>query len=294
MKILVGQNHMNTIGGSETYTYTLVEELVRRGHHVDLVCNIPGSVSDIMKEKFKIRVNALYPQYDYCFLNHITIVRGIMLNNIRSEKMFQVCHGTVPLLEQPYDGEGVRYISISKEVQEHLKSKGKESVIIENGINLDRFCETSINEKLTSVFSLAQSNKLNGLLKKVCDKNGIRFGYHNKHTNPIFNIENEIFKHDLIITLGRGAYESLACGKNVIIADQRDYQGSLMDGFATSDNLERLMLKNCSGRTERKEITEESIWEELKKYSPEQGKANRKFAEDNLDIRKKVDQMLSL
>lgn len=58
MKILIGQNHLHTIGGSETYTYTLVEELVRRGHHVDLVCNVPGMVSEIMKQNFKIRVNS--------------------------------------------------------------------------------------------------------------------------------------------------------------------------------------------------------------------------------------------
>jgi hypothetical protein len=294
MKILIGQNHLHTIGGSETYTYTLVEELVRRGHHVDLVCNVPGMVSEIMKQNFKIRVNSLEREYDYCFLNHNTVVRGVIQNNIKSKKMFQVCHGTTPQLEQPYVGTGVEFISISEEVREHLKSKGRESVVIENGVNLQRFSEKETNDKITSVFSLAQSNSLNKLLKNVCDKKGIKFSYHNKHTNPIFNIENEIFKHDLIITLGRGAYEALACGKNVVIADQRSYQGALMDGFITSENIKKLMLKNCSGRTNRKEVTEQSIWKELEKYDPMQGKANRKFAEENLDIRKKVDKMLSL
>lgn len=294
MKILIGQNHLHTIGGSETYTYTLVEELVRRGHHVDLVCNVPGTVSEIMKQNFKIRVNYVEREYDYCFLNHNTVVRGVIQNNIKSKKMFQVCHGTTPQLEQPYEGAGVEFISISQEVQKHLNSKGMDSVVIENGVNLQRFSEKETNTELTSVFSLAQSNSLNRLLKNVCDKKGIKFSYHNKHTNPIFNIENEIFKHDLIITLGRGAYEALACGKNVVIADQRSYQGALMDGFINSQNIKKLMLKNCSGRTNRKEVTEQSIWEELEKYDPKQGKANRKFAEENLDIKTKVDKMLSL
>lgn len=294
MKILIGQNHLNTIGGSETYTYTLVEELVRRGHQVDVVCNDEGLVSEIMKERLNVKINDLSRKYDYCFISHNSIVERVLKEKIESEKIFQICHGTVPGLEQPHKNEKIRFISVSKEVHDHLLSKGKQSTIIYNGVNLERFTEKSCNKKLTSVFSLAQSEKLNELLEKVCKKNGIIFNSNNKFANPVFDIEKQIIKHDIIISLGRGTYESLSCGKNVIIADWRPYQEPLMDGFVTADNIEKYILKNCSGRTERKKITEESIFKELRKYDSEQGKKNRKFAEERLDIRKKVDQMLEL
>ena len=198
-----------------------------------------------------------------------------------------ICHGTVPGLEQPHKSDKIRFISISKEVHDYLLFKGKQSTIIYNGVNLERFTEKECNKKLTSVFSLAQSDKLNKLLENVCKENNIIFHSNNKFLNPVFDIEKQIFEHDLIISLGRGTYESLSCGKNVIIADWRQYQEPLMDGFVTTDNIQKYILKNCSGRTERKQITEDSILQEFKKYHFNQGKKNRKFAEEFLDIKKK-------
>jgi len=33
-KILLGQNHLHTLGGSETFIYTMAQELTRLGHQV--------------------------------------------------------------------------------------------------------------------------------------------------------------------------------------------------------------------------------------------------------------------
>ena len=134
----------------------------------------------------------------------------------------------------------------------------------------------------------------NAFLNKVCNRNGWEFIYHNKFTNPVFDIENVISEADLVVTLGRGAYESMACGKNVLVADWRQYQRPLMDGLITKNNIDKFIYHNCSGRCEKKIITEKSITEEIKKYSIENAQYNREYALKNLNISKQVDKMLNV
>lgn len=296
MKILVGQNHLDTLGGSETYTYALVEELHNRGHQVGVMCarNRKGMVSDLIERNLGIKTNVISREYDACLLSHNSMVSQLFSLDVKPGKVYQICHGTTPSLEQPTELAGVEFISISEEVQNHLLKKNLQSELIVNGVNLERFKPTKINKELKNILSLSQSDRLNQFLQKVCDKYGYNFKHHNKFRNPVFNIEDEIADADLVVSLGRGAYESMACGKNVLIADWRPYQTAMMDGMLTGDNAARFLCNNCSGRTERRGIDEKSIVEELSKYSQENGEANRSFAEKNLNIKDKVDKMIYL
>tara|TARA_Y100000356_G_scaffold57190_1_gene46297 strand:+ start:2945 stop:3862 length:918 start_codon:yes stop_codon:yes gene_type:complete len=296
MKILIGQNHLDTLGGSETFTYALVEELHRRGHEVGVMCarNRKGMVSDLIESNLGIRTNIISKEYDACFISHNSMISQLYSLGINHGTVYQICHGTTPSLEQPTDVKGVRFISISEEVQEHLLKKDYNSELIVNGIDLDRFKPTKINKELQNILSLSQSDRLNKFLQKICDRYGYNFKHHNKFLNPVFNIEEEIADADLVVSLGRGAYEAMACGKNVLIADWRAYQNAMMDGMVTEDNISRFISNNCSGRTERRGIDEASIVEELMKYSLANGEANRKFAEKNLNIKDKVDRMIHL
>jgi glycosyltransferase involved in cell wall biosynthesis len=298
MKILIGQNHLDTIGGSETFTYALVEELVRRGHDVSLLLgtNRFGEVSNRISRDFGIEANKLKGRsFDVAFLNHTTTIKRFFDNNLKAKEIYQICHGTVPELEQPYGHPLLKYIAISDEVREHLKKKGFDSVVIKNGINTKRFCPTGINEELKNVLSLSQSDKFNVFLEKICKKHNLNFMSHNKFMNPVFEIEKIISKADLVVSLGRGAYEAMSCGKNVLIADWRPYQKSLMDGLITIDNVDKFIKNNCSGRFSAREIKDENdIVREMDKYSIINGEQNRNYALQNLNIEKQVDKMLKL
>ena len=294
MNILVGQNHLNSIGGSEAYTYSVIEELIKRGHTVDVICLNPGSLSDIIEQRFKTNVNNLRNKYDLAIISHNSVMRKMYELGIDIKSKIQVCHGTIPQLEQPCGLPGVKYVSVTKEVCDHLLGKNYPSEIIYNGIDLSRFYPTEINDKPKKVLSLSQSKAFNEQLRRYCNKLDIYFDYNNKFENPIFNIEKKIQDSDLVITLGRGAFESMACGKNVIVADWRPYQEPLMDGMITSSNIETFLENNCSGRNQRKPITEESFIDEVSKYSKEQGAKNRLFAENHFDIAEIVNKLLEV
>lgn len=296
MKILIGQNHLDTIGGSETYVYTVIEELKRRKIKTFLLSGSDryGIMSKKIYQDFNIIPNVFDEDVEICLINHTTTIAKALKLNLDHQKIYQVCHGTIPSLEQPF-GEPIRnYISISEEVQEHLKQKNLTSHMIRNGINTDRFKPTTINKELKNVLSLSQSSRFNQFLQKICKKNGWNFKAHNKFTNPVFDIENFISEADLVVSLGRGAYESMSCGKNVLVADWRPYQKPMMDGLIMPDNIEEIITTNCSGRKYKKEVNEDSITKEIKKYSHSFGDSNRDYALQNLNIRIQIEKMLRI
>jgi len=82
-------------------------------------------------------------------------------------------------------------------------------------------------------------------------------------------IEDQIDWADLCITLGRGALESMAQGKPVLVADNRQYIGAYGDGYINYENILEVSRCNFSGRRYKKPVTREWIEEELAKYDPD-------------------------
>jgi len=108
-----------------------------------------------------------------------------------------------------------------------------------------------------------------------------------------FDVEQYINESDLVVSLGRGAYEAMACGRNVLVFDSMHYMGMKGDGLLTQGNLEESKKCNCSGRSFGKKFTIQSLIDEMKKYDPEQGDFNREHALKNMNIQKQVERYLS-
>lgn len=284
MRILVGNNSFSYPGGSETYNFSLIEELVRIGHEVIAVAhNGPGIVSKKLNE---IGVDVCFKpidgNFDLCLLSHSSSIN--LTKNVKGYKI-QTCHGIFPKLEQPVPGMD-DYVSISEEVQSHLKKLGYESNLIRNGINCERYnIKNSINEELKTVLSLAHSDSANEVIKRSCEIIGCELIICNKFKEWKWNVEDAINSSDLVISLGRGAYESMACGRNLVIFDQRSYmESSVGDGFVTLDNVNLYLKNNCSGRFSNREYDHLKLSDEILKYNRSTGKQLREFALTELNI----------
>ena len=289
MKILVGNNFLRKTGGTENYTYTLALELKRKGHNVEYFTFERGEISSLL-EKAGIPFMS-GERYDLILANHYTVVEKLCPYGY----IIQTCHGYIPLLEQP-SSLADAFVSISSEVRDHLQSKGYDSTIIMNGIDCNRFRpERPVSPSLTSVLSLCQSDVANDFIRKCCESIGVKFLCSNKHTDNVWSIEKMINQCDLVIGLGRSAYDAMACGRCVLSYDFRDYMGEFLgDGMLTPDNIQESLYCNCSGRGGRKKYDEKSFIEELGKYSPELANWSREFALKNLNIEKVVQQYISI
>ena len=290
MRILLGTHYLAKTGGTESYTFALAMELKRLGHEVEHFAIIRGGVSLMLEEKGVPFMTS--DHYDLILANHTTVVEQLWPKGF----IVQTCHGNIAELEQPSPYADA-YVAVSEEVREHLRSKGyRAAAVIANGIDCNRFCQKKpVSPTLQTVLSLCQSDVANDFIRRCCQQEGIRFLQSNKFTDNVWSIEELINESDLVVGLGRSAYDAMACGRCVLVYDYREYMGEFLgDGMLTPESIQKSMLCNCSGRSNRLKYNEETFIKELQKYSPELGAWGREFALEHLNIEKAVEAYLDI
>ena len=258
MNILLANFSLVTTGGSETFVITMFNYLKAQGHDVDVYTSSKGR-NDL--------INAGYDRkkhYDLALINqgrYVSCLQETISWDI--DKRVYTSHGVMPHLGGPGPGADV-YVSVSEEVQADLKDKGFESVVIRNPINTDHFTPSPVNRELKNILFLsnhAYKPQISPLEKVAEACAGYEF-------RVLADFQPNVFESiswaDLVITAGRGCYEALSCGKNVMIVNR-----SWFDGMVTWENIEELRKNNCSGRRFDRPLTVEGIRAELKKYDPD-------------------------
>lgn len=284
MNILVTNQQLDGFGGSETFTYTFIQELIKLGHNVDVFTLFKGFISS----KLKNVVDVPKPEYDVIFSSHNTCLSKLL--HIKAYKI-HTCHGVgTNTAEAPIPGAD-KYVAISEEVQDGLKLQGYDSILIRNGIDCERFKPQTQISELRDVYSLCQGHVANNLLEQTCKKMGL-----NLNRTKAWNVEDLINNAELVVTLGRGAYEAMACGRNVLVFDSRSYMKSIPkgDGMITKENIDVLIKHNCSGRALNIEFNIDQLISEIEKYSPENGGFNRNYALKHFNSKSQVQKYLSL
>ncbi|MFT3748447.1 MAG: UDP-glycosyltransferase [Agriterribacter sp.] len=284
--VLVANHHLAGAGGTETYTYSLIEELIKQGYHVEYFTFYKGEISSRIENDLSVSYMSR-EKYDLILANHNTCVDFLF----RRGFIIQTCHGIFPELEQPSPNADA-YVAISEEVSKHLNKLGYNSRTILNGINLNRFKSISpVKNKLLHVLSLCHSEEANTVLREACNKVGATLLMQDKYNDPVWEVELRINEADLVVGVGRSAYEAMACGRPVIIFDHRQYYPSCGDGYV-KDMLNKSIINNCSGRFSNKSYSAGDLETELKKYNAADGNYFRKFAEANLNIEMAVNKYL--
>ncbi|WP_320052861.1 glycosyltransferase family 4 protein [uncultured Acetobacteroides sp.] len=286
MNILVSNRNLGKTGGSETFTYTLIGELVKRGHSVEYFCFKRGLVASKIEEDFGVGFMSK-PKYDLIFANHLKTVEFLY----RFGPVIQTCHGIFPHSERPsLHADG--YISISQEVQELLLKSGILSPIIHNGIDCERFRPMKpLRNSNIRVLSLCQSEEGHQQVLDACKLVGAEFGKLDKKIDNIWDVSSAINEYDLVVGLGRSAYEALACGRPVVIYDKRPYASSMGDGYFL-DVMPMSLKNNCSGRALHRDFSIEDLAHEIGRYRPEDGNIARRYAEQSFNVERAVDAYL--
>ncbi len=272
MKILITNQSLNGYTGSETWIYAMVKEL-GKNHDITVMTEHRGPMSD----RLECEVITEYKgSYDLAIVNH--------LYDKLPKDLFKIftSHSLIYDIEKFPDCE--HKVGVTEAV-------ARGNPVIRNGIDCERFKPTQVNKELKNILYLSNTDYQGGLefIKEACRGYNLTWIEENR-----FDVENLIDKADLVISLGRGALESMACGKNVIYGDLRnnfmtEFKGG---GMITPDTYED--FKTGKWQINREVMTVSGLRNEIKKYNPDHGDFNRQMILKDFNIIKTSQQYLDI
>lgn len=294
MKILITNNRLGNVpGGSEWHAHELALALKRKGCQVDAYSGVLGWFSNSLNLN-GITVYSSPPEkeYDLIIASHLSTIQKIDRSKTRG-KMIQICHGKYPALEQPSSIVD-SHVSISEEVKSHLKDKGFDSVVIYNGVDHSKFTQ---GKEGSGVLSLCQGKYANKLISDACKLVGCDLTVMNKYEKYTYDLHEKIPDYKVVISLGRGAFEAMACNKSLIVADSRAYVSRSVvkcDGIASNENASELMKNNCSGRRYGREVSVSDMANLISSAISSENPNLRRFSESELNIDVQAEKYLNL
>ncbi len=269
MDILISTTLLNYTG-VPTYTLTLYNQLEKRGHSVTVYCPTDGKLSPLMNTISNLDF-AGWP--DVILAQHNTLARE-MREKWPDIPMIFISHGILPDLEQPpTDIKIDKYIAVSEEVMLNLMSYGIDAKIVRNFVDTDRFyCKEPVRDKPERLLFISNFKrwKTYETIQKSCKIMDIGFRHLGFTSHPKYEVEDYINQSDIVVSLGRGIIEAMACGRPVIVFDRR--RG---DGYINEGTYRRSRMNNLSGRAYSLECKSKIIMGEIRKYNPDDGVTNR-------------------
>jgi hypothetical protein len=267
MKILVTALYVSGEafeGGSSRFMRLVADTLKELGHEV----TVTSSPNEFRGETF-----------DIIICSHRAPFKAVRGNPAR-----KVCisHGLIDH-ELFIPGADV-YISVSREVQEHQLRKGIRSRVIGQPIRIRP--RQAPGKELRNILIIRRETPKVDPFAFLAEKYNVRVSDLEKP------IEEQIDWADLCITLGRGALESMARGKLVLVADNRHYIGPCGDGYVSPYHIREMARNNFSGRRYRHPLTRKWIEEELAKYDPDDSEFLWEWVRDNHEAVKVVRQYI--
>jgi hypothetical protein len=248
MKVLVTARYVSGAsreGGSSRFFRVVIDTLKTQGHEVTAT-NAPAPLA---RDRF-----------DFIICSHHDQFEAIKKNPAR--KVY-VSHGLID--DEIFFKGADRYVSVSEEVRAKNLWYGTDSDIVPQPIIIGK--RNPPGEVLRKILIIRREPVSFDPFAFLSEK------YELRYSDLERPIEDQIAWADLCIALGRGALESMAQGKPVLVADNRPYIGAYGDGYVTPGNVFEIARNNFSGRRFRYTLTREWIESELAKYDPEDSEA---------------------
>ena len=293
MRILMTNHTVSGIGGTETWLKTMSDELLRRGHSVEVFTLLAGKFAKKLNCPVMTELSDLMPPYDLIIVNHNTCLG--MVQGIDGPKVF-TSHGPAHKLERANYGADY-YMAVSEEVRAVQAEAGFHGEVVRNPIDLDKFKPQDDIEKHPMLIMCKNVDAMR-VARRACELADIAADVVHYEAAPADNVHEILPHYESVITSGRGVYEALACGCDVFIFDLRS--GIMRgDGRVTRSNIKDLVQRNCSGRAiDRRWDGPKHLAEDLSSASavrrihPRVG-WQRSWTEEHHDVRKNVEKYLA-
>lgn len=276
MKMLFTNNELTGLGGSQTFVYTLASHYRALGHEVEIYSPTLGYTAQKFEEAGLVCLDHLDPgrTYDIIHAQHTPAQEARI--TYPATPMVYVCHGTTVDTERPSVDlitDLPKLVAMSEGIRKQMVTKWgapyEKIEVVPNPIDTNRYRPIANDTegyrpiKADTLAILAITNHpecelldMLGILRKQIPISLKHIGFDALsplgcdmdenmpfcNIGSVWNTEDFINAHDIIIGVGRSALEGMSCGKPVIV-----FNHGVADGVVTAENAEKLHRHNFSG-----------------------------------------------
>lgn len=275
LKILIANNTLAALAGSETWTYTLAVQLKKMGHTVVGFSPELGIISDNLKREEIPCVNVISESgvkpfsvvleetpifdFDVIIANHWHIVE-FLRKQYPKIPIISTIHGILHKMqnregkevdapEHPALTSGVnQFVAVSEEVKELLKKEYNiDALVVRNFFDIDSLKTKKPSKKpkqilLNSNYSTPTDPDVL-LLKEVAKHYGAKLIAIGVNFTPSLNIDLILKDVDIVIGMGRSVLEGVAAGRLGMVHGRWG-----TGGVVCEQNVQELQHYNFSGR----------------------------------------------
>ncbi len=291
LKILLGNNTLSLLAGSETWTYTLALQLKAMGHKVSCFSPELGIIAEKLMEKgipcfSDLSTQAIKPfsfvleeeydhDYDIIISNHKHIVEYLR-SQYPTKPIISTIHGIIhtmedgsPAPEHPANESGVaQFVAVSEEVQTKLKEEyGIDSVVIRQPLDIKKL--SAIKDPSPTPKQFMINTNYAGkdepeivAIRDAAKYFGAKVAAVGMNFVQQFDLTKIIEDSDVVFGMGRSVLEGVAAGRLGIVQGRWGTGGVICEA-----NVDEIRKFNFSGRnSEGKFATSEEIIKMVEDY----------------------------
>lgn len=287
LRILVATNHLFSFTGSELTAFTLARELQAGGQRVTVWArHVARDFAPVFADAGLPVIDSLAglpdAAFDAAYVQH-SLGALELRDRFPRLPLVHASLGVLPFLEQPafLDLAVARHLAISEEVRDNLLAHGVPAArisFLRNVVDGSRFRPLrppADPPRRALIYSYKIGAERAALVAEACRRRGLVCDWIGRRPGEIAQdaLPARLNEADLVFALGRGAIETLLCGRVPFVFD---CHGG--DGLVTPDTLDAIARCNFSGRLHARTYSVEALAEELGAVRPADGEVLREMA----------------
>jgi hypothetical protein len=298
VEIVIGTYHLG-LGGTESYTLAIAEQLQRMGHDITIFGVQPGPAVDIARDRgleMRLHEDELPLQCDVVFAQDAPTAYHLVERYPRTPLVF-VAHAEEYDFATPPQLPGLvqAVVVLNERVARHVHSLGivPEVVRLRQPVDVKRFYpRTALHERPHRALLLGnwiQADRRR-LLLQACTAAGINCRERGATSGSYTRApELELASTDIVFGKARVIVEAMASGRAAYVFD---HNGG--DGWVTPERYDLLEADNFGGQAEAIATGPSRLRSDLSAYDPAMGPANRDLAVANHSASRHAQELVAL
>lgn len=300
MRIVISFNQLVGLGGTETYVLTVAGALERLGHDVVIHAHQTGPAADLAGEHGTrvIEHESDLPARCDVVLAQDAATAYTMARRYPRAARVVVAHSTAFPLQTPPQLEHTcqAVVALNDRLRRQVEQLAwhPRVVRLRQPVDLQRFCFRATNaDQRRPPRVLWLTNYPGGarqaILGDACRRVGFELKRIGAPTVTTATPEHEIAQAEIVVSLGRGVLEAMACGRAAYV-----FGIAGGDGWVTAASYPELEADGFTGRANGRSIGMDRLVEDLESWSERLGETGRDLACAHHDADRHAVELLEL